>query len=118
MTLIVMLIAQVQNTKIGSSKYIIKSNAKKWLDLILDVNFMALTVLNLISFPFSLNLLKTWGHHFFVENHQFNVILLYFKQNFHELLVWHPRLRLLEYVNLFWDCFCQNKLLGFVDQFI
>jgi hypothetical protein len=41
-----------------SSKIIIKSNAKKWLDLVLDVQFMTLLIFNYF-FSYSLNSLYT-----------------------------------------------------------
>ena len=56
----------------------------------------------------------------FVENHQFNVILSYFKTNCRLSLVQfaHHLHRLLEYVNMSWICFGHYKSLGFVDQYL
>lgn len=58
---VVVLSTQMYNTgtKMRFSKRIIKSNAQsKWLDLVLDVKFMTLTLLNLIFFIllYSLNI--------------------------------------------------------------
>ena len=59
----------------------------------------------------------------FVENHQFNVILSYFKQNLDNSLVQYHLLahhlhHLLKYVDFSWNIFCHHKLLGFVDQYV
>ena len=65
--------------KYSSLKVMLKS---KWLSLILSVNFMTLAILKLessfIFLEFTIYLRAT--SHDFVENHQFNVILSYFKQ--------------------------------------
>ena len=58
------------------SKLIIKVMLKsKWLNMVLDVNFVTLVILNFILSSF-LYLLKSWGHH---KNYLHNVLLLYFK---------------------------------------
>ena len=49
----------------------------KCLNLVLEMDFMTLNILNLDILFISLNLLYTSEHHhnfFFVENHQLNVI--------------------------------------------
>jgi hypothetical protein len=54
----------------------------KWLNLVLDVDFITLTILKLeFSFIFIefIVYLRASSQNF-VENHHFNVILLYFKQ--------------------------------------
>ena len=54
----------------------------KWLSLVLDVDFMTLTLLKLeFSFIFLefIVYLRASSQNF-VENHQFNIILSYFKQ--------------------------------------
>ena len=55
----------------------------KWLSLVLDVDFMTLTILKL---DFLEKIKITWSHNLlegiitiFLENHQFSVILSYFK---------------------------------------
>ena len=64
----------------------------EWLNLVLDVNFVTFNYFELELFSYSLNSSYSWGHHHFfkkeilVENHQFNVILSYFKQKFHNYL--------------------------------
>ena len=55
----------------------------KWLSMVLDVDFMTLTILKLefsfIFFEFIIYLRASSQS--FYENHQFNVFLLYFKYN-------------------------------------
>ena len=53
----------------------------KWLDFVLEVDSITLIFWTWF-FPYNLSLLQTWGHHKkLVENHQFNVILFYSKQD-------------------------------------
>ena len=64
MTSSVVLNTQMYNIKLRSSILKIKSGAKrKWLSLVLNVDFMTLTILKLIFFPsHSLSSLRTRGH--------------------------------------------------------
>ena len=53
----------------------------KWLSLVLDVDFMTLTILKLEFFIFlEFIIYLRASPQNFVKNHQFNVILSYFKQ--------------------------------------
>ena len=81
LTFVVVLNTQLEKIKLRylSLKVLLKS---KWLSLVLDVDFMTLTNLELefsfIFLEFIIYLRATSQN--FVENHQFNIILMYFKQ--------------------------------------
>ena len=93
----------------------------KYLTLVLDIDFMTLTILKLeFSFIFLefIIYLRASSQNF-VENHQFNVILSYFRQSLvqYHLLAHHLHC-LLRYVDFSWVFFCHHNLLGFVDQYV
>ena len=94
----------------------------KWLSLVLDIDFMTLTILNLefsfIFLEFIISLRASSQN--FVENHQFNIIILYFKQildnHLFNMITYLPRL--LQYVDFSWNLFCHHTLLGFVNHYV
>ena len=89
------------------------------LSLVLDVDFMTLTILKLeFSFMFlEFVIYFKASSQNFVENHKYNVILLYCKQIldihlFNITYLHHP----LKYAYFSWDICCHHNLMGFVDQ--
>ena len=96
----------------------------KWLDLVLDINIMALIILSLIFFH------ALWIHYTFeiiikylYRKSSFQCNFILFWTYFWQLLVQYQNLRthfhhLLEYVIFFCDFFCQHKFFGFVDQYV
>ena len=81
MTSIVVFNTQMYNIKLRSSKLIKSDAQRKWLNLVLDENFISLNILKFIFFFFIF--LQIIVHlsapsHKFKENHQFNVILTYY----------------------------------------
>ena len=82
MAYVVELNTQMWKIKLRSSILIIRSVAQsKWLSLVLDIDFMTLTIL---KFDFSIMFLDfiiylRVSSQNFVEDHQFNFVLSYFK---------------------------------------
>ena len=130
---IVVLSTQICNTKMRSSKLINRSDAQKQIIRFgfgrefHDLNYFELYLfINFIYLFFHI----LWIHHtlgviikYFCTKSslQCNFIMLYVK--FWQLLVQYQHLHthlhhLLKYVHFFWDCFCQHKLLDFVNQYV
>ena len=89
----------------------------KLLSLVLDIDFMTLTI-SFTFLEFIIYLRASLQN--FVENHQYNVILSYFKQNlnihlFNITYLHTTCTRLLKYVDFSWNWICHQNLLGFVD---
>ena len=83
----------------------------KWLNLILDVDFVTLNVLKLeISIYLGFIIHLSASSRKFEENHQFYVVISYFQQILasrfvqYHLLAHHLRC-FLRYVNFSWNCF-------------
>ena len=116
---IVVLSTQMHNTKMRSSKVIIGNNAQKQMARF--GFWRKFCDLNYFDLEFITHLRSSSNN--FVENHQANVILSYFKKHFDSYLLnattctptWTVLWNMYTFLG---DCFCQHKLLDFVDQYV